>query len=120
MGGGNFAPGCESEVEEAARPICIARGFSNPDQVRYHTPNLVYLDFPHKEAARLFANACSKNFQVGNRWCRVVRNSHHQRYDSAGNILQIPDKPPDHLLVRHIGDLKEDMIMEAFKALVPT
>lgn len=121
LGAGSLPPGVEKDIEDEARKICILNSFSTPDEVRYVSASLAFIDFPYQEACRDFMRVTNNMLKVRS---RVYKMSHSGGMQSeaeqeAALTASMDDYNSDTLMVRLIGDLDEVQIKKAFQTHVP-
>jgi len=112
----------EAVLEEKARELCVEKGFSTPEQVRFVSPKLMYIDFPYFEVCSQFLKASEGFMVVGDMRLKV------QKPGEQTDVTKKPDEDdeegsaiPSHtLMVRHIGDLSEADLLAAVQAIYPS
>lgn len=117
----------EKDVEEEARRICIQSGFSCCDEVRYVSPLMALIDFPYYDACKDFMQATEGMLKVRGRSFRMQHSSYSSYGrpwdDGAGagaGAEAESDPPSDTLMIRNIGEISQESILQAVKAVVPT
>lgn len=127
LGAGGLPHGCEKDIEEKVREVCIEHGFSIADEVRYVSASTAYIDFPYQEVCHEFMKATGGNLKLRTRSYKLQHSSY-----SSVSVPQVLGEdtitaadgtvlghPTDQLMVRQIGDMDEDGLMAAFVAVVP-
>lgn len=122
LGGGALISGMEKEIEEEARQVCIKGGFSTPDEVRYVSSSMAFIDFPYIDACRDFLRVTGGQLKIKQRVYKLQHASTAQQNpaeEEAALVQGSEEVATDTLMVRQIGDLDEVKIKKAFQAHVP-
>ncbi|CAE7276418.1 NCL [Symbiodinium natans] len=119
LGAGSLPAGIEKDIEEQARQLCIQHSFSTPEEVRYVSQSLVFIDFPYQEACREFLRVSNGQLKVRQWVYRLQHSSAGEAEQEATLTEGVEEIPSDTLMVRLIGELDEARIKKAFQSHVP-
>lgn len=121
LGAGSLPAGIEKDIEEQARQLCIQHSFSTPEEVRFVSQSLVFIDFPYQEACREFLRVSNGQLKV-RQWVYRLQHSGaapSEAEQEAALTEGVEEIPSDTLMVRLIGELEEARIKKAFQSHVP-
>lgn len=124
LGSGGLPQGCEKDIEEKVREVCIEHGLSIADEVRYVSASVAYIDFPYQEVCHEFMKATGGTLKMRTRSYKLQASGYNSSSSGPGVEAvaadgTVLDHPTDQLMVRHIGDMDEEQLMAAFVSVVP-